>query len=116
MNLCKSISESGTRTEARRNKFDLCSAIQRVVEGQVRVVRAADRPAPALFARLFAPAPEPRADDERDAVRDDGVEDPSSAVETSLELLGGKVYNLKARTKRGVLTSRRAARTRLQAR
>ena len=50
---------------------------ERVVEGQVRVVRAADRPAPALVARRVAPAPEPRADDERDAVRDDGIEDPS---------------------------------------
>ena len=48
---------------------------ERVVEGQVRVVRAADRPAPALVARRIAPAPEPRAHNERDAVRDDGVED-----------------------------------------
>ena len=48
---------------------------ERVVEGQVRVVRAADRPAPALVARRVAPAPEPRAHNERDAVRDDGVED-----------------------------------------
>ena len=42
----------------------------------------------------------------------------ASAVETSLELrvelLGGVVYNVKIRAKRGGLTSPRAARTRLQ--